>query len=80
MLCRTFGALILTGSLLGLLSGCDKRPKYVLPTTQVPPPPPLQVGGGGGAPARPAPDAEPREKLAYPKELPADSIPRENKN
>ncbi len=78
MLCRTFGTLILTGSLLGLLSGCDNRPKYVLPSSPVPPATRPVAAGGGGAPAKPAP-TQTREKLPYPKELPADSAPVENK-
>jgi hypothetical protein len=79
MLGRAFSSLISATLLLGAVSGCDNSPKYVLPASQVPPHPPLQVGGAGGAPANPAPEAEPREKLPYPKDLPLDSTPPENR-
>ena len=64
----------LSFALLGALSGCDSRPKVVMPPSNVPPPPRPRVAGGGGDPAQAAPEMEPREKLANPK--PADPSPR----
>jgi hypothetical protein len=65
---------------VGFLSGCDNRPKYVLPSSPVPPARPPVAAGGGGTPANPAADAETREKLSYPKELPAEATPPEKKD
>ena len=78
MFYRTFCTLILTVLLLGAMSGCDNRPKIVMPTGPVPPAPRPALAGGG--PAQPAaPQTEPKEKPADPKEPPADSTPQENK-
>ena len=53
---RAFCFLIITLAGLSGLSGCDTRPKIVMPTTI--PPIPKKIGNGGGA-AQPAePDAD----------------------
>jgi len=69
---RILGASVWIGLVVALSSGCDNRPKYVLPSSPVPPPRPPVAAGGGAAPAAPGAVAE-RELLPYPKELPADS-------
>jgi hypothetical protein len=79
MLCRTGCTFFLTLSLLGVVSGCNNKPKIVMPTEKAPPAPRPHVAGGGAAPAKPAPDGEPQEKLRNPKELPADATPPEDK-
>lgn len=83
MRCRALGILILTLPLLSSLSGCDNRPKYVLPSEPVPPAAQMpRAAGGGGAPVQPeavAPDAAPTEKPVEPKEPPAESPPPEKK-
>jgi uncharacterized protein (TIGR03067 family) len=63
MLSRNLLTAFLTLSLLAVLSGCDTRPKIVMPTGPVPPPPRPAVAGG--APAQPvAPDEEPKKNEA----------------
>jgi hypothetical protein len=62
MISRNFFTAFMTLSLLAL-SGCDTRPKIVMPTGPVPPPP--RPAMAGGAPAQPAaPDAEPNKNEA----------------
>jgi hypothetical protein len=78
MLCRVLGALILAAPLFGAASGCDNRPKIVLPTTQAPPPPrPAVLGGGPAAP--PAPVAEPDKEGVDSNKPPADQTPPNDK-
>jgi hypothetical protein len=81
MICRTLGILILTLPFLGVVSGCDNRPKIIMPTTTAPPAPRSHVAGPGGTPVEPvAPDADPNEKPADSKKAPADSTLPEDKN
>ena len=78
MIRRTLGILILTVPFLGVVSGCDNRPKIIMPTTPAPPAPRSHVAGPGNAPAEP--DGDPNEKPADSKKAPADSTPPEDKN
>lgn len=70
---RTLCTMLLTVPFLGIVSGCDNRPKIVMPTETAPPAPRPHVAGGGAGPAEAAPASVSREKLSYPKELPADA-------
>ena len=80
MLCRALGILVLTLPFLGVVSGCDNRPKIIMPTSPAPPAPRSHVAGPGAAPAEPAaPDADPNEKQVDSKKAPADSPPPEDK-
>jgi hypothetical protein len=63
MLCRTCWALMLTFPLLGVGSGCDNRPKIVMPKEKAPPAPRPRVAGPGSAPAEPStPGLDPNQK------------------
>jgi hypothetical protein len=74
MVGRTFCTLILVLPLLGFVSGCDSRPKIVMPTQKAPPAPRPHVAGPGGPVVEaPAPAADPDEKQADSKKsLPED--------
>ena len=63
---RTCGRLILSLPFLVAFVGCDTRPKIVFPKEMAPPAP--NLAGSGGGPAAPAPNAEPAEKPATPKD------------
>jgi hypothetical protein len=78
-MCCTLRALLLTLALLGVVTGCDNRPKVIMPTEKAPPAPRPRVAGGGPAPAKPGPDAESREKLPAPKEMPGESASPDDK-
>jgi hypothetical protein len=79
MFFRTFCTLALTVPLLGVLSGCDTRPKIVMPTEKAPPAPRPHTAGPGNAPGEPAaPDTDPNEKKADANKPPTDSKPPED--
>jgi hypothetical protein len=77
MLCRTVCTLILSLPLLGVATGCDSRPKFVIPTEKAPPAPRPRVAGPGNGPAQPArpvqPDVDPKQKQPDANKPPADS-------
>jgi hypothetical protein len=80
MLGRTLCMLMLMLPFLGVVGGCNNRPKIVMPTEKAPPAPRPRVVGPGGAPAEPvAPDADPNEKQADSKKTPADATRPEDK-
>src|SRR5437879_3547600 len=79
MLGRILSTLFLMLALLGVVTGCDNRPKVIMPTQKAPPAPRPRVTGGGAAPGKLGPETETREKLPAPKELPPDSTPPEDK-
>lgn len=77
---RALGVSIFTVAFLSVLSGCDNRPKIVMPTERAPPAPRPRTTGGGGAPAEPAaPAGDQGEKQEDSKKPPADSTPPEDK-
>jgi hypothetical protein len=76
MLSRKLFTLIFSFLLLAALSGCDTRPKIVMPTGPVPPPPRPAAAGGASQPA--APDAEPNKNEADSDKPPGDKTPQKD--
>jgi hypothetical protein len=75
MFCRVLCALSLAVPLCVATSGCDTRPKIVLPKGPVPPPPKPHAAGGG-EPAQPAAPVEaPKKPEAEPSTPPAKPAP-----
>jgi hypothetical protein len=81
MFSRIFCTLALTVPLLGVMSGCDTRPKIVMPTEKAPPAPRPHVAGGGEMPVEPlAPEADKKDKTTDANKPPTDSkLPEDNK-
>ena len=73
MLLCTLRTQLLMTLMLGVVLGCDNRPKVIMPTEKAPPAPRPRVAGGGPSSGKRGLETEPREKLPAPKELPADS-------